>query len=168
MGQAVPTQHPAAGAPVVIPSNHNLLRALLAFAAIAIVGLTVAVVILANDGDEVTTSQAPPSVAADVLSPREIDPSGRVRYDGGPEEGTRGIVRSTPLFEARPFPAYPTPRPGGGPGEATREVAPPPSSIAASDGSAYSQLRAAGALPNSGSTERYDGGPEEGSRGIGR
>jgi hypothetical protein len=159
MGQAVPTQHPAAGAPVVIPSNHKLLRALLAFAVIAIVGLTVAVVILATDGDEVTTSQAPASSAAEAVGPRQIHAPGQ-RYDGGPEEGTRGIVRSDPApkIEVNPSTGYPTTRID--PSEAAR-VAPPPSSIGV-DGSAYSQLRAAGALP---STERYDGGPEEGTRG---
>jgi hypothetical protein len=124
MGQAVPTQHPAAGAPVAIPSNHKLLRALLAFAAIAIVGLTVAVVILANDGEEVTgASSAVPSESiryggfnpatgrphaapmpheTGVLPARKLDgatdtpaPTSPLvsRYDGGPEEGTRGPGR---------------------------------------------------------------------------
>jgi hypothetical protein len=115
MGQAVPT-HPAAGAPVAIPTNHKLLRVLLAFAAIAIVGLTVAVVILANDGDEPTgTSSAVPSESiryggfnpatgrpnaapmpqeSAALPARKLDgATDTTRYDGGPEEGTRGPNR---------------------------------------------------------------------------
>jgi hypothetical protein len=55
MSQAVPSQHPA----VVLRSHFNLLRALLAVALIAVIGLTVAVVILA-DGDQSATSSAAP------------------------------------------------------------------------------------------------------------
>jgi hypothetical protein len=170
MGQAVPTQHPAAGAPVVIPSNHNLLRALLAFAVIAIVGLTVAVVILANDGDEVTTSQAPPSGPAQAEGPRAVHSPGQSAAPGYVNPSTG-------------YPSY-----SGGRTNGAQDVARPQSSVAPTDGSAYSQLRAAGALPTGpvkdysknsatgdvgGSTApapstRYDGGPEEGSRGIGR
>jgi hypothetical protein len=36
----------------------------------------------------------------------------------------------------------------------------------AADGSAYGQLRRSGALTDGQPTERYDGGPEEGSRGF--
>ena len=47
MGQAIPTQHPA----VVLRSHYTHLRILLAITMIAVIGLTVAVVILAgNDG----------------------------------------------------------------------------------------------------------------------
>jgi hypothetical protein len=174
MGQAVPTQH-AAGAPVAIPSNPKVLRALLAFAAIAIVGLTVAVVILANDDDGVTTSKAPASAPAQAEGPRAIHSPGQGYITEGP-----GYVN--------PSTGYPSSRLGSGSAKGAQDVAPPPSSIAGSDGSAYSQLRAAGALStgpvkdyskNSATGDvggssapspstRYDGGPEEGSRGIGR
>jgi hypothetical protein len=129
MGQAIPTQHPA----VVLRSHYVHLRAMLAVAMIAVVGLAVAVVILAtsegattrtssaaNDGSEpVRTELRMPSHArahggAPVPDLRVAPlPNGR-RYDGGPEEGTRGIV-------------------------ATQAA-----------------------------TTRYDGGPDEGSRGPGR
>jgi hypothetical protein len=57
MGQAVPTQHPA----VVLRSHFNQLRALLAVALIAVIGLTVAVVILASTDEQVSdTSSAAP------------------------------------------------------------------------------------------------------------
>jgi hypothetical protein len=83
MGKAIPTQHPA----VVLRSHYRQLRALLAIAMIAIVGLSAAVVILAieNDGDAVT-SAAP---AAQASAP---SPTGSIRYDGGPEEGTAAIT----------------------------------------------------------------------------
>ena len=55
MGQTIPTQHPA----VVLRSHYNHLRALLAAALTAIVGLTVAVVILATDDYGASTSSAP-------------------------------------------------------------------------------------------------------------
>ena len=49
MGQAIPNQHPA----VVLRSHFNALRVLLAVALIAVAGLTVAVVILATDDEQV-------------------------------------------------------------------------------------------------------------------
>ena len=51
MPQTVPTQHPA----VVLRSHYRHLRALLAIALVAVVGLTVAVVSLATD-DGATTA----------------------------------------------------------------------------------------------------------------
>ena len=58
MGQAIPRQHPA----VVPRSHYTLVRALLAIATIAVIGLTVAVVILATDGDGASgTSSARPT-----------------------------------------------------------------------------------------------------------
>ena len=138
MGKAIPTQHPA----VVLRSHYRQLRALLAIAMIAVVGLTAAVVILANDDGQITgTSSAEPIDSIDYggFNPATGRPDtaplphqGRVaqppstRYDGGPEEGTRGPLVSP---RASSLPAYPTPE----------AIAP-------------------GA--------RYDGGPEEGTRGI--
>ena len=54
MGQAVPRQHPA----VVLRSRYTLVRTLLAIAMIAVAGLSVAVVILAGDSDEVISTSA--------------------------------------------------------------------------------------------------------------
>jgi hypothetical protein len=85
MGKAITTQHPA----VVLRSHYNQLRALLAVAMIAVVGLTAAVVILATNDDRDTS----PSSATQVSAPR---PAGSTRYDGGPEEGSRGIVSAQP------------------------------------------------------------------------
>ena len=101
MGNAIPAQHPA----VVLRSHYRQLRALLAIAMIAVVGLTAAVVILANDG----TTRRPPAgqrsahgasrlprraAPATTAAPRKAaaapEPARlRTRYDGGPEEGTR-------------------------------------------------------------------------------
>jgi hypothetical protein len=85
MGQAIPRQHPA----VVLRSHYNQLRALLAVAMIALAGLTAAVVILAVDDDRDTST----STATPVSAP---SPAGSTRYDGGPEEGSRGAVSPQP------------------------------------------------------------------------
>ncbi len=124
MGHAIPSQHPA----VVLRSHYNHLRALLAVAMIAIVGLTAAVVILATDGDQVSsTSTARPIEPLNYGSSR-INPStgypetasqplpSSTRYDGGPEEGTRGISPS-PEVHAHPLGGA---RYDGGPEEGTR------------------------------------------------
>jgi hypothetical protein len=130
MGQAIPRQHPA----VVLRSHFNQLRALLAVAMVAIVGLTVAVVILAND-DEISTTSSSTSTAA---------PLGTTRADGGPEEGTRGIVRQPTADTSIGA------RMDGGPEEGTRGLATtrPAPSVDASLGA------------------RMDGGPEEGTADV--
>jgi hypothetical protein len=107
MGKAIPSQHPA----VVLRSSYTLVRALLAIAMIAVAGLTAAVVIVANDGDEITgTTSARPIEAINYggfnpatgrpetapLPKRDAQAaSGTTRYDGGPEEGTRGSRQSS-------------------------------------------------------------------------
>ena len=121
MGQSIPGQHPA----VVLRSHYMHLRALLASAMIAVVGLAVAVVILASGTDAGTGAggrnvSAPtefrlPSYASEhggapVPDPRFAQPSNGRRYDGGPDEGTRGIV-------AAPAPST---RYDGGPEEGSR------------------------------------------------
>jgi hypothetical protein len=103
MGRAVPQQHPA----VVLRSHYQQVRALLAIAMIAVVGLTAAVVILATDDDVPTIAGS----ATQVTSP---SPTGATRYDGGPEEGTRGVIGVQ-----RPG-ATPDTRYDGGPEEGSR------------------------------------------------
>ena len=107
MNQAVPARHPA----VVLRSHYTHLRALLATAMIAVVGLTAAVVILATDDERSTAARS----AAPVTAP---DPSG-ARYDGGPEEGTRGtsIAATRSSMSA---PQSPSTRYDGGPEEGSR------------------------------------------------
>jgi hypothetical protein len=95
MGQVIPRQHPA----VVLKSHYEAVRALLAVALIAIVALAATVVILANDDDQVSnTSSARPvesinyggfNPATGMPVQQETLPSG-TRFDGGPDEGTRG------------------------------------------------------------------------------
>ena len=102
MGQAIPRQHPA----VVLRSHYTHVRALLAIAMIAVIGLSVAVVILAtNDGPGPGATPATtvhgdaafrvPSYARDHGGAPVPDlrvaplPNGQ-RYDGGPDEGSRG------------------------------------------------------------------------------
>jgi hypothetical protein len=167
MGHAIPKQHPA----VVLRSHYNLVRALLGVAMVALVGLVIALVVVANDDEPASTGAvqavpaappldravpAYPTPAPEAVSPgsdrsysgqaptRKLDGStdlGRTapvtpgtRYDGGPEEGTRGAIAEPPA---------PGTRYDGGPEEGTR-------------GGITSQ-----AVPGT----RYDGGPEEGTRG---
>jgi len=96
MGQVIPRQHPA----VVLKSNYRAVRALLAVALVAIAALAATVVILANDDDQVSgsTSSAQPveSINYGGSNPatgkpvqQETLPPG-TRFDGGPDEGTRG------------------------------------------------------------------------------
>ena len=140
MSTAIPSQHPA----VVLRSQYNHLRNLLAIAMIAVVGLSVAVVVMSRD-DAPSTSDV---IANGKFAPAK-NPSGTTRYDGGPEEGTRGAasasVSSAPVPTAAPA-AQPNTRYDGGPEEGTRGVTSAPSVAAQAN-------------------TRYDGGPEEGTRG---
>jgi hypothetical protein len=99
MGQPIPKQHPA----VVLRAHYKAVRALLVIATAAVIALATAVVILAND-DETVTSTAQPAVQQQSL------PQG-TRFDGGPDEGTRG---------PQAYPAAPGTRFDGGPDEGTR------------------------------------------------
>jgi hypothetical protein len=58
MGKAIPAQHPA----VVLRSRFQLVRALLVAATIAVVGLAIAVVIVANDTNQASKSGTASSV----------------------------------------------------------------------------------------------------------
>jgi hypothetical protein len=100
MGQVIPRQHPA----VVLKSHYKAIRALLAVALVAIAALAATVVILANDDDNANVASQPAAKSQQL-------PAG-TRFDGGPDEGTRGISTG----------AVPTPgtRFDGGPDEGTR------------------------------------------------
>jgi hypothetical protein len=90
---------------MVLRSQFKLVRALLVVAMIAVAGLSAAVVIVAND-DEIAGTSAASQVEsinyggfnpasgrpeAAPLPQREAQaPALATRYDGGPEEGTRG------------------------------------------------------------------------------
>jgi hypothetical protein len=107
MSDAIPSQHPA----VVLRSNYQHLRALLAVAMIAVVGLTVAVVILAtNNGGSTTARVSSPAEVSNPATPASSQagatldhrglnaiPGQTTRYDGGPEEGTRGAFAAPSL-----------------------------------------------------------------------
>ena len=103
MGKAIPSQQPA----VVLRSQFDQLHALLAIALVAGIGLTIAVVILARDsGDISSTSSAKPIESINYGDSRFVNPStgypsvplpqlerplqnsvGGTRYDGGPRGG---------------------------------------------------------------------------------
>jgi hypothetical protein len=151
MGKAIPTQHPA----VVLRSHYRQLRALLAIAMVAVVGLTAAVVILATLDERDTSAGS----ATQVSTPA---PTGGIRYDGGPEEGIADVSQArarvtqsqalpglaSQALEATQAPAEGT-RYDGGPEEGT------------------SGALSSGADSNTVPGIRYDGGPEEGSSGAG-
>jgi hypothetical protein len=119
MGQVIPKQHPA----VVLRSQFKLVKALLAVALAAVIALSAAVVILANDDDQPsggTTSAQPiesinyggfnPATGKPDTARAQTLPPG-TRFDGGPDEGTRGIQAQ---------PVAPGTRFDGGPDEGTR------------------------------------------------
>ena len=103
MGQVIPRQHPA----VVLRSQYKTVLALLCAAVVAIVALAAAVVIVANDDNDVSISAQPNTHQQQILPPG-------TRFDGGPDEGTRGIQ----VAPAEPLP--PGTRFDGGPDEGTR------------------------------------------------
>ena len=121
MGKAIPEQHPA----VVLRSQYVHLRALLVAALIAVLGLTTAVVIVANDDDvAVTTNTNTPAIEAAGGAPQTaplpqrrldgaVDTAPAPRYDGGPNEGGADIAPSTNVparpSQAQAFPASPAP-----------------------------------------------------------
>ena len=89
MGQAVHGQHPA----VVARSQFNLLRAVLAAALIAVIGLTVAVVILASDEGQLSDT----SSAA---------PTGHINYGGfNPATGRPGLAAPATTVGPKRVPA---------------------------------------------------------------
>lgn len=108
MSHRISPQHPS----VVLRSHYTQLRALFATAMIAVVGLTVAVVILATSDDvSGRVNVAPAQIApAPPASTDTVAPPG-LRYDGGPDEGSRGPQAAD---------AAPATRYDGGPDEGTR------------------------------------------------
>jgi hypothetical protein len=181
MGKAVPEQHPA----VVLRSHYRHLRALLVAALIAVVGLTGALVIVANDDDVVSTSTpvVAPSTQSGPLDQRRldgaVDTAPAPRYDGGPNEGSADIQPGVNL-PARPNQAIEAgaTRYDGGPNEGSADVTMSPPIGASSvlsqtgpyrydggpnEGSADIQLRGSKA---SATQPRYDGGPNEGSADV--
>jgi hypothetical protein len=102
MGQPIPAQHPS----VVLRSHFKLVRGLLALAMVAVLALTAAVVILASDEDQV--SPATKATPHGQVQPQL--PAG-TRFDGGPDEGTRGLAAQSKA---------PVARFDGGPEEGTR------------------------------------------------
>ena len=108
MGQVIPKQHPS----VVLRSHFNAVRALLIAALVAICALGAALVIVATDDEEASIAprSAPALQSNPALQPDQTLPPG-TRFDGGPDEGTRGLQAP---------PVAPGTRFDGGPDEGTR------------------------------------------------
>jgi hypothetical protein len=148
MGQPIPAQNPS----VVLRSQFNLVRALLAIAMVAVLALSAVVVSLANDEDQVSGGAAsarpiesinyggfnPATGRPDAPAVQQQSQTPGTRYDGGPEEGTRGATSVQPQ-------TAPGTRFDGGPEEGTRG--------------------ATSVQPQTAPGTRFDGGPEEGTRG---
>jgi ABC-type lipoprotein release transport system permease subunit len=98
MSNTVPAQHPA----VVLRSTYQHLRAMLAIATIAVVGLTVAVVVLAINSNASTSVTG----AARASSPAiRTNPSSRVEPNPD-QQGVAPATRSTlSAIHANPSPA---------------------------------------------------------------
>jgi len=103
MGQPIPAQHPS----VVLRSHFKLVRTLLILAVAALLACSAAVVILATDEDQVNSAALSKSAP---VAEQQL-PAG-TRFDGGPDEGTRGLA-------AQPKSPVTT-RFDGGPEEGTR------------------------------------------------
>ena len=84
MSDAISQQHPA----VVLRSHYVHLRTLLAIAMVAIVALAATVVVLATRDDAPSAVRTAVPVSAPASHATIYH--GTTRYDGGPEEGTRG------------------------------------------------------------------------------
>ena len=149
MGKAIPEQHPA----VVLRSHYVHLRALLVAALIAVLGLTGAVVIVANDSDELVQSTPAPAI----------------EYGG---TGATGVPQSSPLPQRRLDGAVdtaPAPRYDGGPNEGGADITPGvnlparPNQSQAFPGAAEQAGAVGRTQPGA---ARYDGGPNEGSADV--
>lgn len=111
MSEMVPAQHPA----VVLRAHYVQLRAVLAVALVAILGLTAAVVVLATNNGSSSTTASPAASASSALPASasagatldhrglKLQPSPTTRYDGGPEEGTSGVFAAASLQSASPY-----------------------------------------------------------------
>jgi hypothetical protein len=111
MNEAILSQHPA----VVLRSTYQNVRALLAVAMIAVVGLTAAVVILATHNGGGSSAATParvssPATPATSQAGATLDHRGlnvtagtTTRYDGGPEEGTRGAFSAPSSQSQTPY-----------------------------------------------------------------
>jgi hypothetical protein len=134
MGHAIPKQHPA----VVLRSHFNFVRALLGVAMVALVGMAIALVIVASDTEDVTGTSSAKSIES-------------INYGG--------FNPATGRPESAPLPAYPSPEginPGAGSERTYSGPVPTRKLDGATDGRSSSPV-----APDI----RYDGGPEEGSHG---
>ena len=114
MGQVIPKQHPS----VVLRSHFRAVRALLAVALVAICALATALVIVATDDEEVSIAPKSATTLQQNPAPDQALPNG-TRFDGGPDEGTRGPQSywesSEPRSSYQPAPADGTKLRAGGP-----------------------------------------------------
>ncbi len=104
MGHPMPAQHTS----VVLRPHFKPAQTLLALAMAAVLALGAGVVILANDADQVASTNR---IAPAVQQSQTQLPAG-TRFDGGPDEGTRGLAAQRQLPVGTRF--------DGGPDEGSR------------------------------------------------
>ena len=104
MGHPMPAQHTS----VVLRPHFKPAQTLLALAMAAVLALGAGVVILANDADQVASTNR---IAPAVQQSQTQLPAG-TRFDGGPDEGTRGLAAQAQLPVGTRF--------DGGPDEGSR------------------------------------------------
>ena len=104
MGHPMPAQHTS----VVLRPHFKPAQTLLALAMAAVLALGAGVVILANDADQVASTNR---IAPAVQQSQTQLPAG-TRFDGGPDEGTRGLSAQPQLPVGTRF--------DGGPDEGSR------------------------------------------------
>jgi hypothetical protein len=181
MGKAVPEQHPA----VVLRSHYVHLRALLVAALIAVLGLTAAVVIVANDSDKFVKSTPAPAIeyggpnegSADITPGVNLParPNQAQAFPGQAQQAEAGASRNDIRMDLRRL------RAGGVTSEGSVGVTMSPPIGASSvlsqtgprydggpnEGSADTHFRGskASVMPQTASP-RYDGGPNEGSADV--
>ena len=108
MGHPMPAQHTS----VVLRPHFKPAQTLLALAMAAVLALGAGVVILANDADQVASTNR---IAPAVQQSQPQLPAG-TRFDGGPDEGTRGLSAQSQLPAGTRF--------DGGPDEGSRGARP--------------------------------------------
>jgi hypothetical protein len=100
--------------PKSVALKRRTVRALWIAAAAAAAAAAVVVVLLLAGGGERVSAPDEPGRAAQTLNP-----AGGIRYDGGPDEGTRGVVSPRTVEPTQGI------RYDGGPEEGTADIAAP-------------------------------------------
>jgi hypothetical protein len=92
MSHTVPSQHPA----VVLRSNYQHLRALLAIAIAVILGLTIAVVVLATSNSSIRSSVASPATPSAIQANPSAETGAKLDHSGRNTAVPQATVQPNP------------------------------------------------------------------------